>query len=52
MSCLGDVLKGVGGGDEVEAHRDKEGKDTEEINDVEERNDEEKLKYCSLKKAK
>ena len=43
MSCLGDVLEGVGGGDEVEAHGDKEGEDTEEINDVEEGGEELKL---------
>ena len=43
MSRLGDVLEGVGGGDQVEAHRDKEGKDTEEINDVEEGGEELKL---------
>ena len=43
LSSLGDVLQGVGGGDQVEAHRDEEGEDAEEVDNVEERGEKFKL---------
>ena len=43
LSSLGDVLQGIGGGDQVEAHRDEEGEDAEEVDNVEERG--EKFKF-------
>ena len=36
LSSLGDVLQGVGGGDQVEAHRDEEGEDAKEVDNVKE----------------
>ena len=43
LSSLGDVLQGIGGGDQVEAHRDEEGEDAEEVDNVEERGEKFKL---------
>ena len=43
LSSLGNVLQGVGGGDQVEAHRDEEGEDAEEVDNVEERGEKFKL---------
>ena len=43
LSSLGDILQGVGGGDQVEAHRDEEGEDAEEVDNVEERGEKFKL---------
>ena len=43
LSSLGDILQGIGGGDQVEAHRDEEGEDAEEVDNVEERGEKFKL---------
>ena len=43
LSSLGDVLQGIGGGDQVQAHRDEEGEDAEEVDNVEERGEKFKL---------
>ena len=52
LSSFSNVFNAVSGVEQGQHEGDVEGENTEEINDVEERNYEEDLKHCSVRKSR